>query len=618
MTPSFSRRAALLTLTLILGTGLGGPGGAQDSDLPAVSAVPSTTPPSDPVPANPVPANPVPELPPTPIPAPPAEPVQPAPEPPVPVLPAPVVPAPVLPGPTLPAPEVPVTPAVELPTPAPVRPAPAPLRPPVGSGVRGLWIDAFGPGLKTRAQVTQMVDDAARMGVNTLFVQAIRRADCLCLKASVPRATDPDLEKGLDPLGLSVRLAHARGMRVIAWVSVTGIANVAVPNTNPAHISRTHGPNSGAASWMARRPDGSWQEGNDGWLDLGIPEAAEYAIQGVVSLVRNYGIDGVQLDRIRYPDGDVWGYDPKVLARYRAETGRTGTPVVSDLTWQDWKRQQVTNVVRRITLEVKSLRPDAWITAATITYGQPPAPGDLAGFRRTRTYGDVLQDWPAWMQSGLIDLNVLMNYKRDAVGEQGVWFDGWNAFARGVQPRADGLSAGVAAGTAMYLNGAPVTADQAGRSVGAGLGWVGYSYRTPTLDVYGAKETTAQGLNTIQKLLTAPGAVLASPAPWKEKPPTSRGLMGRITGTSVPGFRVVEALQNGQVMAYSMTDGSGYYGFAALPPGKTEVRVSGQRWVDTVPERGVIRLPDLTVRDLKPVTAAPLPVTPTILSPSKP
>ncbi|CAM3733028.1 hypothetical protein DESA109040_20845 [Deinococcus saxicola] len=94
--------------------------------------------------------------------------------------------------------------------------------------------------------------------------------------------------------------------------------------------------------------------------------------------------------------------------------------------------------------------------------------------------------------------------------------------------------------------------------------------------------------------------------------------MGRVTGTPVPGFRVVEALQNGQVVASSMTDGSGYYGFAALPPGKTEVRVSGQRWVDTVPERGVIRLPDLTVRDLKPVTAAPMPVTPAILSPSKP
>lgn len=635
MTPSFSRRAALLTLTLILGTGWGGQGGAQDTTVPAVPVeTPPTTPP---LPGTPSPGVPLPEVTPEPAPdpapEPPALPLTPAPEP-SPGLPAPVVPVPPAeapqPQPQLPQWPQPQVPQPQLPSPTPpaqgqtgTEPAvpvqkPVAAKPPVGSGVRGLWVDAFGPGLKTRAQVTQMVDDAARMGVNTLFVQAIRRADCLCLKASVPKATDPDLEKGLDPLGLAVRLAHARGMRVIAWVAVTGIANAAAPNTNPAHISRTHGPTAGAASWMARRPDGSWLEGNDGWLDLGIPEAAEYAIQGVVSLVKNYGIDGVQLDRIRYPDGDVWGYDPKVLARYRAETGRSGTPSVSDAVWQDWKRQQVTNAVRRITLEIKSLRPDAWITAATITYGQPPAPGDLAGFRKTRTYGDVLQDWPAWMQSGLIDLNVLMNYKRDAVAEQGQWFDGWNAFARGVQPRPDGLSAGVAAGTAMYLNGAPVTANQAQRSVGAGLGWVGYSYRTPTLDVYGAKETTAQGLDTVQKLLTAPGAVLASPAPWKEKPPTTRGLMGRITGTPVPGFRVVEALQGGQVVAHTMTDGSGYYGFAALPPGKTEVRVSGQRWVDTVPERGVVRLPDLTVRDLKPVTASPVPVAPAGLTPAKP
>ncbi len=625
--PSFSRRTALLTLMLTLATGWGGQGGAQDT-APDMPVPPMTAPPD----AAPV-TEPSPEVPPvvTPDPAPeqPAVPVTPVPDP-VPVTPEPPAsPVPPVDAPQAPLPQIqPSQPQPQLPPPAPPAQGQAGTTPPVqkpvvqkapvGSGVRGLWVDAFGPGLKTRAQVTQMVDDAARMGVNTLFVQAIRRADCLCLKASVPKATDPDLEKGLDPLGLSVRLAHARGMRVIAWVAVTGIANAAAPNTNPAHISRTHGPNSGAASWMARRPDGSWLEGNDGWLDLGIPEAAEYVIQGVVSLVKNYAVDGVQLDRIRYPDGDVWGYDPKVLARYRAETGRTGTPAVNDTVWQDWKRQQVTNVVRRITLEVKSLRPDAWITAATITYGQPPAPGDLVAFRQTRTYGDVLQDWPAWMQSGLIDLNVLMNYKRDAVGEQGQWFDGWNAFARGIQSRPDGLSAGVAAGTAMYLNGAPVTANQAQRSVGAGLGWVGYSYRTPTLDVYGAKETTAQGLNTIHKLLTAPGAVLASPAPWKEKPPTSRGLMGRITGTPVPGFRVVEALQNGQVVAHTMTDGGGYYGFAALPPGKTEVRVSGQRWVDTVPERGVVRLPDLTVRDLKPVTASPIPVTPAVLTPTKP
>lgn len=503
--------------------------------------------------------------------------------------------------------------APPAPTPAALTAVDAP-----GSAVRGLWVDAFGPGLKTRAQVTQTVEDAARLGVNTLFVQAIRRADCLCLKSGLPTATDRDLERNFDPLEIVTRQAHARGMRVIAWVSVTGMFNAAATSTNPSHIYRTHGPGSGPQSWLTRRPDGTWLEaGRDGWLDVAIPEAAEYIAQGTVNLVRNYAVDGVQLDRIRYPDGGNWGYDPKVLARYRAETGHAGTPDPSDPDWTDWKREQVTALVRRIALEVKAVRSSAWVTAATITYYQPPRTGDLVSFRRRQTYADVLQDWPTWTYDGLIDLNVLMNYKRDDVGDQGYWFDGWNAFAQSVRTRADGIPAALAVGTAMYLNPPTVTAAQATRAVQGGLGWVGYAYRTPTAAVYGQKETPTQGLNSVTQLLTAPGAPLATPRPWTETPPTVRGLLGRVTGTTTPGWRTVEAYQGGRPVAQTITDGNGYYGFATLPAGPVEVRVSGQRWVDTIPARGVTRLPDLIVRDLRP-TPVPAPTKPGPATPVSP
>ncbi|THF86872.1 glycoside hydrolase family 10 protein [Deinococcus sp. KSM4-11] len=488
--------------------------------------------------------------------------------------------------------------------PLPTSPAAMPVATPA-SALRGLWVDAFGPGLKTRAQAQQTVDDAARLGVNTLFVQAIRRADCLCLNSTYPAVTDKDLEKGFDPLAVMVKFAHARGMRVIAWVSVTGAANITAPNSDPRHVFRTHGPDAGAQSWLTRRPDGTWQEGRDGWLDVALPDVQDYVTQGIVSLVKNYAVDGVQLDRIRYPDGDVWGYVPAVLDRYRAETGATGTPAVDDAAWADWKRQQVTNLVRRIALEVKAVRSSAWVSAATITYLEPPRAGDLVSFRRTRTYWDVLQDWPTWMNEGLLDLNVLMNYKRDTVESQAAWFDGWNAFAQSVSGRADGARALVAAGSAMYLNPPEVTAAQAVRAVNSGLGWVGYSYRTPTAAVYGEKETGAQGLDTVRRLLTAPGAPLAMPAQWTAAPPTLRGLLGRVTGTALPGSRAVEAWQGGHLVARGLTDALGYYGFATLKAGAVEVRVAGQRWTDSVPPRGVVRLPYLLVRDLPPLSATP-------------
>ena len=120
--------------------------------------------------------------------------------------------------------------------------------------VRGLWVDAFGPGLKTPAQVAQMVKDARALGVNTLFVQTIRRADCLCSRASVPRATDRDLTPGFDPLAEVLKLAHAQGIRVFAWVSVTGAGNAAVPNTSPQHILKAHGPAAGCSRGSTAAP----------------------------------------------------------------------------------------------------------------------------------------------------------------------------------------------------------------------------------------------------------------------------------------------------------------------------------------------------------------------------
>ncbi|RJF72127.1 glycoside hydrolase family 10 protein [Deinococcus cavernae] len=500
--------------------------------------------------------------------------------------------------------------------PVPQAPAPqlAPGVPPVA--VRGLWVDAFGAGLKNRVQVRQVVEDAARMGVNVLFVQAIRRGDCLCLKSGLPAITDADFERNFDPLALVTRLAHEKGIRVIAWASVTGIANVASPSTNPKHVMRTNGPNS-RDSWLARRSDGSWQEGSDGWLDAGIPAAAEYAATAVANLVKNYDVDGVQLDRIRYPDGGDWGYDPKTVARFNAETGTKGRPLPADPQWQQWKREQVTALVRRIALEVKSVRPSAWMTAATITYGNAPRPLEPGSFRLSRPYTDVMQDWPTWIYQGLIDLNVPMNYKRDTVADQGVWFNNWNSFASSVRTRADGQVTPLAVGTALYLNSPEVTASQANRSVAAGLGWVGYSYRVPTLATYNNTQSQPQGLTSVMKLLTAPGGVLSGSVRWQDAPPLARGLMGRVVGVPWLGGRSVEVWQNGQVVAQGLTDGNGYYGFLTLPAGRTEVRIGDRRWTDTVPESGLKRLPDLLLRDTQPAATSGRPSAPGSASPAQ-
>ena len=72
--------------------------------------------------------------------------------------------------------------------------------------------------------------------------------------------------------------------------------------------------------------------------------------------------------------------------------------------------------------------------------------------------------------------------------------------------------------------------------------------------------------------------------------------MGRVVGVPWPGGRSVEAWQGGKLVATSLTDGNGYYGFLTLSAGKTEIRVGNRKWTDTVPERGVVRFPDLLLK----------------------
>jgi uncharacterized lipoprotein YddW (UPF0748 family) len=203
--------------------------------------------------------------------------------------------------------------------------------------LRGLWVDAFGPGFKTPLEVDKLVRDAQAMRVNALFVQISRRADCYCNKASMPRTADPNVPAGFDPLQDVLEKAHAVGIQVHAWIISTGVWNKTALEYSSTHPFKFHGPTSkGRDNWLTVRADGETRAGADYVLDLGHPDAAEYVANMYSSVVHNYAVDGVQFDRIRYPDSGgppflaTWGYNSTALERFQLETNRTDKPGVAD------------------------------------------------------------------------------------------------------------------------------------------------------------------------------------------------------------------------------------------------------------------------------------------------
>jgi len=104
----------------------------------------------------------------------------------------------------------------------------------------------------------------------------------------------------------------------------------------------------------------------------------------LMHLVRQYDIDGLHLDRIRYPEisiagqtpasGASIGYNATSVARFQRRHGipaGSPPPAPNDAAWSQWRRDQVTALVRRIYLSAIAIRPSLTVSAALIAFGGP-------------------------------------------------------------------------------------------------------------------------------------------------------------------------------------------------------------------------------------------------------
>ncbi|HYS36001.1 MAG TPA: family 10 glycosylhydrolase, partial [Pseudonocardiaceae bacterium] len=236
--------------------------------------------------------------------------------------------------------------------------------------IRAAGIDiniACSLGMLTQTQIDQLVADVKAANMNAIVAQVVRRGDCFCNRAAVPRTDQPGLAPfPFDPLQTLIDKAHAQGIEVHAWVIATAFwRSGGTPATplSPAHAFNQHGPSTtGYANWVMSRDDGLLQSNTDWLVDPGHPDAAQWIVDTATSIVANYAVDGINLDRIRYPDGNsqvgvpTWGYNPVAVARFQQATGRTDRPVASDPQWAQWRRDQITNIVRKVYIESYAIR----------------------------------------------------------------------------------------------------------------------------------------------------------------------------------------------------------------------------------------------------------------------
>lgn len=431
---------------------------------------------------------------------------------------------------------------------------------------RAFWADAFNVGFKSTSQINTMVSRAVAGRYNAIIVEVLAYHDtgasghgAYWNSAYVPRASD--ISGNIDPLAVLCSTAHAAGIEVHAWIVSYRISNAWPPPGNSFLAARPH--------WvMVEQADagaGPNTIGGHYTFDPGSPEVQQHLVNIARELITNYEIDGINLDYIRYLQTDA-GYPADAntaqssLARFRTLTGFVGTPPpTGNSQWNDFRRQTVSELVRRLRAEIPSItsnpRQPLRLTADLIVFGN--APGTF-----TASDAYVLhQDWRTWMERGWLDAGIPMNYKREHVSNEASWYRNWVNAAIGWS-----YDRHLFAGQGNYLNRKVNSVTQLAYSLNAGAdGVVNYSYAsTADENTNGQSEQDWAWYTYVSANLFTSTAPTPS-MPWRDPAIATEGtLWGRVTdeqtGLPIDGATV----QLGALPAVQ-TDGNGYYVVTLAP-----------------------------------------------------
>ena len=266
-------------------------------------------------------------------------------------------------------------------------------------------------------KIREMIRRSKAAGFNELIVQVRGRGDAYYRSETEPRSEALEEQPSdFDPLRLCIDEAHAAGLKVQAWMNAGYVwSDTGRPSPkSPKHILNRH------PEWMLvtrngrslndYAPEEFRERSNEGrFLALHNPEVQDYLYKVYMEVVQNYDIDGIHFDFIRWTtrgydifhDYDLGYGEPgrKAFAAQHGVDPYNIRPQDETLAyaWEDFRRDAVAGLVRRVYEGVQKVKPDVQVTAAV-----------FARYHKGRVI--AMQDWVDWLERGHLDAACIMAY----------------------------------------------------------------------------------------------------------------------------------------------------------------------------------------------------------------
>lgn len=241
------------------------------------------------------------------------------------------------------------------------------------------------------AQIQEVVDYMVAHDMNMLLVQVYGDGYALYNSSFVPHSPEAP---GFDALASAVSKGHAAGLKVHAYINMINIysGGLGTPG-DPNHIINSH------PEWaMVNDADVSeiTKVGQSGTMIFYCPEHSgfsQYCRDVAVEIATNYAVDGVHMDYIRYPENN-YCYCDLHKNNFYSTYGRY--PSAGDADWDQWRFDDITDLVTWIYNDVHNVDPLCEVSAAT-----------------WKTNGAYFQDAFGMLEAGVLDSAMPMTYTSD-------------------------------------------------------------------------------------------------------------------------------------------------------------------------------------------------------------
>ncbi len=241
---------------------------------------------------------------------------------------------------------------------------------------------------KQKQELCQLLDQLQAIHINTVFLQTRVRGSVI-----YPSSIEPwdvaltgqyGKDPGYDPLQFAVEECHRRGMELHAWMVTVPAYKIALAKQmGTKGVVRTH-------------PSLCKKHADMYYLDPGQPATADYLADICQEVVRRYDVDGIHFDYIRYPENATSFPDADTYKKFGKGQAKA-----------QWRRDNVTRIVRKIYNSVKTLKP--WVRVSSSPVGKF-RDGTRFSSKGWNCYDAVFQDAQGWLREGIHDALYPMMY----------------------------------------------------------------------------------------------------------------------------------------------------------------------------------------------------------------